>query len=261
MRRFGGSVPCSARRAYVPLARDATPVPLTPTQCQSPRAQCAPPTYPPLAPVLGVVVSSQGYDVPIYTNIQYPFPVTPPTVPSKNPTGCYRLEFSLPDSWGSHTSPSAGQGGGGGGRAALEQRRVILHFAGVDSAFFAWVNGHLVRERLLRARRGCSVCFFLPVSAVSCLPLFLFSGALCMRFPSESADWLIAASSFHSGSFSLADGPHPAAVFVPTIPSISPIRHSTSLSISPSICRSLGLSSTHPIASPRDNLLLHIKCS
>ncbi|CAM9737032.1 unnamed protein product, partial [Ectocarpus fasciculatus] len=77
----------------------------------------------------------QGYDVPIYTNIQYPFPVNPPTVPSDNPTGCYRLEFSLPDAWG---TPS------GGGRTAVEQRRVILHFAGVDSAFFAWVNGHLV---------------------------------------------------------------------------------------------------------------------
>ncbi|CAM9900814.1 unnamed protein product, partial [Ectocarpus sp. 13 AM-2016] len=81
----------------------------------------------------------QGYDVPIYTNIQYPFPVKPPTVPSDNPTGCYRLEFSLPDAWG-----TSGGGGGGGERTAVEQRRVILHFAGVDSAFFAWVNGHLV---------------------------------------------------------------------------------------------------------------------
>ena len=26
-----------------------------------------------------------------------------------------------------------------------ERRRVVLHFAGVDSAFFAWINGHLVR--------------------------------------------------------------------------------------------------------------------
>ncbi|CAN0197769.1 unnamed protein product, partial [Hapterophycus canaliculatus] len=68
-----------------------------------------------------------GYDVPIYTNFQYPFPVTPPKVPAKNPTGCYRLEFYLPDAWGSSAA-------------------VVLHFAGVDSAFFAWVNGRLVSD-------------------------------------------------------------------------------------------------------------------
>lgn len=74
--------------------------------------------------------------MPIYTNSKYPFPVSPPVVPSTNPTGCYRLTFSLPDAWG-----TSGDGGTGTGPA---QRRVVLHFAGVDSAFFAWVNGQLV---------------------------------------------------------------------------------------------------------------------
>ena len=31
----------------------------------------------------------QGYDRPIYTNVQYPFAVNPPFVPADNPTGGY----------------------------------------------------------------------------------------------------------------------------------------------------------------------------
>lgn len=118
--------------------------------------------------ILRPPLSSQGYDVPIYTNIQYPFPVTPPKVPSANPTGCYRLNFSLPDSWGSGTpSAAAGRDGGGSGdgrRAGLGRRRVVLHFAGVDSAFFAWVNGHLVRRggALKKSGGGVLSLFFLP---------------------------------------------------------------------------------------------------
>lgn len=38
-------------------------------------------------------------DDPIYTNRKYPFPCSPPFVPDKNPTGLYRLSFSLPDEW------------------------------------------------------------------------------------------------------------------------------------------------------------------
>ncbi|CAI6005012.1 unnamed protein product [Closterium sp. NIES-64] len=37
-------------------------------------------------------------DPPIYTNIQYPFPIQPPFVPTDNPTACYRRRFSLPAS-------------------------------------------------------------------------------------------------------------------------------------------------------------------
>ncbi|XP_051122924.1 uncharacterized protein LOC127245866 [Andrographis paniculata] len=62
-----------------------------------------------------------GFDKPIYTNVVYPFPLNPPKVPEENPTGCYRTYFDIPKEW--------------------EGRRIFLHFEGVDSAFFAWVNG------------------------------------------------------------------------------------------------------------------------
>ncbi|KAG9456219.1 hypothetical protein H6P81_000727 [Aristolochia fimbriata] len=65
-----------------------------------------------------------GFDKPIYTNVLYPFPVNPPKVPADNPTGCYRTHFSIPTEW--------------------TGRRILLHFEGVDSAFFVWVNGFLV---------------------------------------------------------------------------------------------------------------------
>ncbi|CAM8961994.1 unnamed protein product [Rhodiola kirilowii] len=65
-----------------------------------------------------------GFDKPIYTNIVYPFPMTPPFVPEENPTGCYRTYFHSPADW--------------------RDRRILLHFEAVDSAFFAWVNGVLV---------------------------------------------------------------------------------------------------------------------
>ncbi|MEL0153482.1 MAG: sugar-binding domain-containing protein, partial [Halieaceae bacterium] len=41
----------------------------------------------------------QGYDKPIYTNVKYPFPVDPPSVPAENPTGCYSKKFRVPDGW------------------------------------------------------------------------------------------------------------------------------------------------------------------
>ncbi len=69
-----------------------------------------------------------GFDIPIYTNIIYPFPMDPkgpPVVPKeRNPVGSYRTLFTVPRSW--------------------EGRRVFLHFDGVDSAFYVWVNGQKV---------------------------------------------------------------------------------------------------------------------
>ncbi|MBQ6596792.1 MAG: hypothetical protein IJH79_04485, partial [Lentisphaeria bacterium] len=39
-----------------------------------------------------------GYDIPIYTNIQYPFPPDPPHVPhDRDPLSVYRREFELPE--------------------------------------------------------------------------------------------------------------------------------------------------------------------
>ena len=66
----------------------------------------------------------QEYDKPIYTNVKYPFPATPPIVPEDNPTGCYRRRFWLDES------------------DLVDQTRLV--FDGVDSAFFVWCNGRLV---------------------------------------------------------------------------------------------------------------------
>ncbi|MCB8932513.1 MAG: hypothetical protein H6534_03630 [Chthonomonadaceae bacterium] len=67
----------------------------------------------------------QGHGIPIYTNVQYPFPCDPPHVPTEdNPTGCYRLRFEVPAEWA--------------------DRPVHLHFGGVYSAFTVWLNGREV---------------------------------------------------------------------------------------------------------------------
>ena len=67
----------------------------------------------------------QGYDRPIYTNVQMPIPDNPPHVPQDdNPTGLYRRSFNLPEAW-------AG-------------RRLFVCFEGVESAFYLWCNGRCV---------------------------------------------------------------------------------------------------------------------
>ncbi|SCC50655.1 beta-galactosidase [Kosakonia oryziphila] len=64
----------------------------------------------------------QGFDTPIYTNVTYPIPVTPPFVPQQNPTGCYSLTFTLEK-----------------GELAQGQTRIV--FDGVNAAFYLWCNG------------------------------------------------------------------------------------------------------------------------
>jgi beta-galactosidase len=66
----------------------------------------------------------RGYGIPIYTNIKYPFPADPPFIKRDNPAGLYRHSFQLPDAW--------------------KDRRIILHFAGVQSAFYLWINDEKV---------------------------------------------------------------------------------------------------------------------
>lgn len=64
----------------------------------------------------------QGFDAPIYTDTKYPFPADPPHVPADyNPVGSYVREFTVPEEW--------------------KEGEVILHFGGVESAFYCWVNG------------------------------------------------------------------------------------------------------------------------
>ena len=77
----------------------------------------------------------EGYGVPIYTNITYPFANNPPSVTStppgnytsytlRNPVGSYRTEFTIPPEW--------------------TGRKVFIHFDGVKSAFYLWINGQEV---------------------------------------------------------------------------------------------------------------------
>ncbi|MHC4266176.1 MAG: beta-galactosidase, LacZ type [Planctomycetota bacterium] len=77
----------------------------------------------------------KGYGVPIYTNVTYPFKFNPPTVINENPpeftsaklnnpVGSYRREFVIPNGW--------------------NNRQVYIHFDGVKSAFYLWINGDKV---------------------------------------------------------------------------------------------------------------------
>ena len=66
-----------------------------------------------------------GYGQPIYLNVRYPFPKAWPDIPDEtNEVGQYRRTFTVPQDW--------------------DGRRVTLHFAGVNSAFYVWVNGQEV---------------------------------------------------------------------------------------------------------------------
>ena len=75
------------------------------------------------------------YGAPAYTNVTYPFPVDPPRVPDRNPTGEYRRRFTLPPQWDSGGS-------------------TLVRFDGVDSCFAVFVNGaavgHSMGSRLVR---------------------------------------------------------------------------------------------------------------
>lgn len=75
------------------------------------------------------------YDPPIYTNSRYPHANKPPYIMAeppkdytafvyRNPVGSYRRDFELPAAW--------------------QGRRIVLHFDGVGSAAYVWVNGHRV---------------------------------------------------------------------------------------------------------------------
>lgn len=65
-----------------------------------------------------------GYDVPYYTNINYPYPVDPPYVPDDNPCGVYSLDFDLDNKW--------------------IDRDAYIVFEGVNSCLYLYVNDILV---------------------------------------------------------------------------------------------------------------------
>ena len=53
-----------------------------------------------------------GYGRPHYTNVQYPFPVDPPRVPTENPTGSYRRDVILSEFAGSGSTDRPSLRGG-----------------------------------------------------------------------------------------------------------------------------------------------------
>ena len=78
----------------------------------------------------------QGYDRPIYANVEYPHSNTPPYIKARpgfndgganygiNPVGSYVRTFQIPDNW--------------------DGRRTLIHFGGIYSAAFVWLNGQYV---------------------------------------------------------------------------------------------------------------------
>lgn len=76
-------------------------------------------------------VEYRGHGVAQYTNVEYPHELNPPFIydyktlqHDYNPVSTYRRTFTVPEDW--------------------KNRRVILRFEGVQSAFTVWVNGHRV---------------------------------------------------------------------------------------------------------------------
>ncbi len=69
-------------------------------------------------------VLGRGYDVPNYTNIDYPIPLDPPNVPEENPAGLYGRTFGISEN--------------------MLKNDVFLNFEGVDSCFYVYINGKFV---------------------------------------------------------------------------------------------------------------------
>ncbi len=63
----------------------------------------------------------RGYMEPTYPNVEYPFPFNPPYILRLNPVGCYVRTFEV-----------------------TELKRAILHFEGVDNAFYVYLNGEFI---------------------------------------------------------------------------------------------------------------------
>ncbi len=63
----------------------------------------------------------QGFDIPIYSNIRYPFEANPPYIQKfYNPVGSYKRTFTIPEKWNGQD--------------------IYLHFGAVTSAMYVWVN-------------------------------------------------------------------------------------------------------------------------
>ncbi len=65
-----------------------------------------------------------GYEKPMYTNVNYPYPVDPPYVPDINPCGVYRRFFEIDKEW--------------------KKRKTYIMFEGVASCFELYINGKYI---------------------------------------------------------------------------------------------------------------------
>jgi beta-galactosidase len=71
------------------------------------------------------MMQAQGYGLPVFTNIQYPFPMNEPFIPhGMNEVGSYRRDFEVPADWNG--------------------RDVFLHIGAAGAAYYVWVNGQKV---------------------------------------------------------------------------------------------------------------------
>lgn len=68
--------------------------------------------------------TNRGYDIPNYSNVEYPYIMDPPNVPKENPCGVYFREFNLTEN--------------------MCKRDLFLNFEGVDSCFYLWINEKFV---------------------------------------------------------------------------------------------------------------------
>ena len=82
----------------------------------------APAAAPDMIPVPSVW-QCHGYDTHQYTNVRFPIPYDPPYVPVENPCGLYTRTFNWKAEKGS---------------------RATIHFEGVDSCLYLYVNQQLV---------------------------------------------------------------------------------------------------------------------
>jgi beta-galactosidase len=65
---------------------------------------------------------TQEFGIPRYLNVRYPFKKNPPYIQHDyNPVGSYRRYFKIPEDW--------------------QKREIFIHFDGVQSAFYLWING------------------------------------------------------------------------------------------------------------------------
>jgi beta-galactosidase len=77
----------------------------------------------------------QGYGLPVFTNITYPFQRDEPRVMSEPPT--YYTAYKYRNPIGSYCTTFEAP-------ANVKDKQIFIHFAGVESAMYVWVNGQKV---------------------------------------------------------------------------------------------------------------------